>query len=188
MSTEVVPFKPEEGTLTKRGVRRKPRFRRALRVYTRENLMKKFLRVYEGTGDSKQAAGACGISAHRVWSWRKDEPAFKLAFDVIVAEWKEILGNQMTNIHALAMENIERIIRDSDDDRLVGEMSMRVAKSMGSMPDTARVEHTGKDGKPIEFVQKITFVEVKVLEDGTVVEGEILKVEPKALEAPDEVD
>ena len=181
----LVPLPKFTPAANKRSPNRRPRYRTVLARWDKDQLKALFLKYYDMTGDTKISMQRIDIKANVLWRWQHQDPLFKIQIQEIAAEWKDIHAGQIRNLYSLSIERLEWTLLHTEDERLAIELARFLLKSGDIVHDTAKVEHTGKDGKPIEFVRRVEFVEVRVLEDGTTEEVAIFDVEPKALEAPD---
>ena len=156
--TSLVPLPEPVPASSERSPNRKPRFRRALKLWDVRQAMRLFLRVYLLTGDTKIASERVDRHPTTIKRWAEDDVAFKSAIDDIAAMWADILDRNLKNLDLKAIEVMEAALDQTDDMRLAVGVAMKVLKAHGYLTERATLAHSGPGAGSVPI--KITEIEI----------------------------
>jgi len=160
----------------KRSPNRKPRrktTKQGLLLILRREEKKTFLRAYRATGGDMTKAlqvvkelprrADMTFSSDTAHGWCIRDTVFRAEFEQAQRDIRDGLEGRMPGLATLALDTVEAIIKDEDTPanvRLSGATS--VLKSVGVFTDKQTLEHTGKDGGPIQIKE----IEVRLSGNG----------------------
>lgn len=148
-----------------RSPNRLPSYRRAKSIvtmsYEKAHQKRLFLRIYRSTGNVATSCEVVGRYERTVTGWRKEDAAFKQAWDEITSLWNAILSNRFNSLGTKALTLVEELLDgEFTDDDLKAKLAQWILKSQGVGQDKAvvGVEHSGPGGGPIPVRQIVVHV------------------------------
>lgn len=153
---EVVPFPEPEEAATEHSPNRKPRYKRAMRLWSLRQAMRLWLQVYRLTGDVELAGERVARPAGTVMRWYYNYPEFHAEYDHIKKMWADVVDGTLQSLDIRAVQAVKVALEQTADGRLRTETAVRILRAHGFLPD--RVEHVGADGGAIQVIHTVEVV------------------------------
>ena len=123
---------------------RKPRLRGPVRAWEISELKKRFIEIYQLTGN---VAGACAVIKRQeqtVQEWLDRDIPFAESCRAITTMWRSIREGQVRDLTGPALGVMGETMEQQDDKRLRFDAAKAVLRSEGLLKEKVEQEHTGE--------------------------------------------